>query len=173
MATGIPFDHSNSVYTAPGCYDLHTWQGLDVHGNLQVVSCWKFTPEELQYIAEHGHCFLKVMGGQPPVTIFAEDIYRDPTDAEIEDVAAAIPASGFVVMDDNAKARRVMVQMHDSGPTFEVFDLVKQPEGIRWVYGSMTDGKSVFNAYPLRLTDELADSYLNIPFDPNYFNKPQ
>ena len=69
----VPFSTMNCNYTAPGCEDLPARQE-EVNGHLEVVSVWQPSQEELNILNAGGMICLSVIGGQPPVSIWAEKV---------------------------------------------------------------------------------------------------
>lgn len=78
MALAKDFPQRNRMYVAEGCYDLPTHEYTE-NGDRVVISCWALNLEDINYINKHGHIYLKIIGGQPPVCILAEPIFtNDP-----------------------------------------------------------------------------------------------
>ena len=77
MAAPIHFPEANAVLVgspedkAAGIVlDLPTHRYQDLDGNRHVISCWRFTPEELAEIARTGCAWLHSWGHtHPPVSI--------------------------------------------------------------------------------------------------------
>lgn len=74
------FEGYNFVYTKPGsmtdeqCMDLPVFKGLDANGLPVIVSCWRFSKEDLEEIQRTGCIYLSVCGtGMPPVGLFTEN----------------------------------------------------------------------------------------------------
>lgn len=170
MANGIDFKEANAYPGGEGYYTLATWQGRDTSGTLQSISKWQFSAEEIEYIKEHGHCFLRVLGGQPPVQVFAGDPFRDYTIDEIIDILQAIPAEGFVCLnkeDDQVKrvlVRRVAIVDGQIDAVIMMFTLARR-ERMVWVYDGLLPANVAAKAFPLRLYGDQAVHFLNIPFD--------
>lgn len=69
----VKFPGVNVTYVAPGCKDLPTLvQGEE--GKLQVISCWKPSEEDLAVLNAGGCVCLSVLGGQPPVALWAQEV---------------------------------------------------------------------------------------------------
>ncbi len=74
MAEACSFDESNLVLSAPEGLEsrvsaLSVYKGLD-SGFSTVVSCWKFTQQELDNINKTGRVFIGVMGEtMPPIWV--------------------------------------------------------------------------------------------------------
>lgn len=78
------FDGSNFTFTKPNgmtdeqCMDLPVFKGdgLDEDGNVcypVIISCWKFSKEDLEEIQKTGHIFLQICGTvMPPVSLYTE-----------------------------------------------------------------------------------------------------
>ena len=69
----IKFEGANVTYTAPGCDDLPARVAV-VHEQLNVTSVWKPSEEELAILNDGGYVCLNVLGGQPPVALWAEKL---------------------------------------------------------------------------------------------------
>lgn len=79
MATGIPFEEANTVLHAPTAedaaagtvYDLHVHRYRDLDGQANVISKWKFTPEEMAAVVASGGEFWFNCWGHthPPIWI--------------------------------------------------------------------------------------------------------
>lgn len=69
----VKFEGMNVTYVAPGCLDLPT-RAEEIDGKLEVTSCWKPTPEELEVLNAGGCICLRVRGGQPPVALWTEAV---------------------------------------------------------------------------------------------------
>jgi len=94
MATGIPFAEANTVLRAPTpedaaagtVYDLAVCRYRDLDGCPNVISKWKFTPEELQaVIASDGEFWFNSWGNtHPPIWISGLDPFnrQESTDAD-------------------------------------------------------------------------------------------
>lgn len=73
--TAVKFNGMNTVYTAPGCYDLPTMQSEDeASGRMTVTSAWKPSEEDLEILNAGGCVCLSVIGGQPPVCLWAQEV---------------------------------------------------------------------------------------------------
>lgn len=79
MALGIPFYEANTILHAPTpedaaagtVYDLHVHRYRDLDGQANVISKWRFTPEELAEVVANGGEFWFGCWGQthPPMWI--------------------------------------------------------------------------------------------------------
>lgn len=67
----IHFVGENCNYTAPGCDDLPVYQE-EVDGHIEVMSVWQPSEKDLQILNSGGVICLNVLGGQPPVALWAE-----------------------------------------------------------------------------------------------------
>ena len=71
----VKFVGMNAVYTAPGCGDLPALHGKDEQtGHDTVTSVWKPSEEDLAVLNNGGCVCLAVVGGQPPVAMWAQDV---------------------------------------------------------------------------------------------------
>lgn len=73
------FKESNTVFGKPAdmtdeeCMDLPVWAGKDGLGFPVIISCWKFSKEDLEEIQRTGCIWLSITGqGMPPVSLFTE-----------------------------------------------------------------------------------------------------
>ncbi len=93
MAVGIPFDEANTILRAPTpedaaagtVYDLHVHRYRDLDGRPNVISKWKFTPEDLAaVIANGGEFWFNCWGDtHPPIWITGIDPFvRAPAPAQ-------------------------------------------------------------------------------------------
>lgn len=81
----IDFTERNFVYSKPEgwtdeqCSDLPVWKGevpIDDKGNTAhgIISCWKFSKEDLKEIQRTGVIWLNVTADvQPPISLFTEN----------------------------------------------------------------------------------------------------
>lgn len=69
----VKFEGANVTFTAPGCGDLPA-RADQVDGKLNITSCWKPSEEELAALNDGGYVCLNVLGGQPPVALWAEKL---------------------------------------------------------------------------------------------------
>lgn len=69
----VKFEGANVTYTAPGCGDLPTRAEAE-KGRLSVTSCWKPSAEELAILNAGGCVCLNILGGQPPVSMWVQEI---------------------------------------------------------------------------------------------------
>lgn len=69
----VKFEGMNVTYVAPGCKDLPT-KVEESDGNLSVISCWKPSEEDLAALNAGGCICLNVLGGQPPVALWAQKV---------------------------------------------------------------------------------------------------
>lgn len=88
------FEGSNFVFTKPKdmtdeqCVDLPVWRGMvpvDDAGTLfpAIISCWRFSKEDLEEIQKTGCIWLSITGtAMPPVSLFTENPFVTPTDAQ-------------------------------------------------------------------------------------------
>lgn len=79
------FEGSNFTFTKPKdmtdeqCMDLPVWKGevsIDEAGNTApaIISCWKFSKEDLEEVQKTGCIYLSITGyGMPPVSLFTEN----------------------------------------------------------------------------------------------------
>lgn len=79
----ITFDQSNFTFKKPAdmtdeqCGDLSVFKGKDTGGFPVIISCWKFSKEDLEEIQKTGHVWLSITGsGMPPVSIFTENPFE-------------------------------------------------------------------------------------------------
>ena len=71
----VKFKKMNAVFTGPGCDDLPALQTKDdTTGRETVTSVWKPTPEELEILNNGGCVCLSILGGQPPVALWAQEV---------------------------------------------------------------------------------------------------
>lgn len=77
------FLNSNFVFQKPksmtdeDCFDLPVYKGVDQAGTPVIVSCWRFSKEDLEEIQKTGCMYLQIVGnGMPPVTLFTEDPFK-------------------------------------------------------------------------------------------------
>lgn len=85
------FNEENATLDAPpgmeNCDPLPVYCGRCTNGHPMIVSCWKFTEDEIEEIKRTGRLWLVVHGSvMVPVSLtgtypFAEDIYK-PTEGE-------------------------------------------------------------------------------------------
>mgnify|MGYP001561571871 CR=1 FL=1 len=80
------FDQSNKVLdrpptmTADDCDPLNVWRGDDSEGIPVVISCWKFTKEELEIMQKTGKVWLIIRGTtMPPASISGMEIWPKET----------------------------------------------------------------------------------------------
>lgn len=81
----INFKEANQVFKKPEnmtdeqCMDLPCWKGLTVIDEKgtkvpAIMSCWKFSKEDLENIKRTGVIWLSITGmGMPPVSLFTEN----------------------------------------------------------------------------------------------------
>ncbi|HRQ17715.1 MAG TPA: hypothetical protein PL085_11605 [Agriterribacter sp.] len=79
------FEGSNFVFTKPAdmtdeqCSDLPVYKGHDAAGMPCIISCWKFSKEDLEEVQRTGCIYLAVTGhGTPPVSLFTENPFVQP-----------------------------------------------------------------------------------------------
>ncbi|NLU23723.1 MAG: hypothetical protein GXW99_03165 [Clostridiales bacterium] len=71
----VKFAGMNATFVAPGCDDLSAMKETsERYGRPSVTSCWKPTEEELQVLNNGGCVCLSVIGGQPPVALWAQKV---------------------------------------------------------------------------------------------------
>lgn len=77
------FNGSNFVFTKPKdmtdeqCMDLPVFKGKDSEGFPIIISCWKFSKEDLDEIQKTGEIYLSITGyGMPPVSLFTENPFE-------------------------------------------------------------------------------------------------
>ena len=71
----VKFAGMNAVYTAPGCDDLPAMRTEHEEvGKETVTSVWKPTPEDLEILNNGGCVCLSIWGGQPPVSMWTQDV---------------------------------------------------------------------------------------------------
>lgn len=77
------FKESNFTFTKPKgmtdeqCMDLPVFKGIDTDGNPVIISCWKFSKEDLEEILKTGQIYLQIAGhGMPPVRLFTESPFQ-------------------------------------------------------------------------------------------------
>lgn len=59
----VLFEGANVLFTAENCKDL---PALKTEG--EIISCWKFTPEEVKALMETGELWFSIIGDiQPPI----------------------------------------------------------------------------------------------------------
>lgn len=82
MGVATSFDESNHHLGPPKgvsedeCYTLSTWQG-PLDGQPVVVSCWKFTAEELAEINRTGRVWLMIWGAtMPPACVLGTSPFQ-------------------------------------------------------------------------------------------------
>jgi len=65
--------HKPADMTDEQCSSLPVFMGNDTEGTPVIISCWKFSKEDLEEIAQTGHIWLSITGqGMPPVSLFTE-----------------------------------------------------------------------------------------------------
>ena len=69
----VKFEGANCTHTAPGCKDLPSLHILD-GGHLSVTSVWKPSVEDLEALNNGGCICLNVLGGQPPVALWVQEV---------------------------------------------------------------------------------------------------
>ncbi len=112
MATGIPFPEANTLLRAPTpedaaagtVYDLHVHRYNDLDGQPNVISKWKFSPDELKTVVANGgefwfHCWghthppIAIMGDSPFVRAKVAEERETVAADELEAVARALCAA--------------------------------------------------------------------------------
>ena len=69
----VKFDGANVTYTAPGCGNLPARAEM-LDGKLNITSIWKPSEEDLVVLNAGGYVCLNVLGGQPPVALWVENL---------------------------------------------------------------------------------------------------
>lgn len=69
----VKFEGVNCTYTAHNCEDLPARHQL-VEDRLTVTSVWKPSAEDLKVLNAGGCICLSVLGGQPPVLMWAQEV---------------------------------------------------------------------------------------------------
>ena len=69
----VKFEGANCTYKAPGCKDLPSLHVLDGE-YLSVTSVWKPSAEDLEVLNNGGCVCLNVLGGQPPVNLWVQEV---------------------------------------------------------------------------------------------------
>lgn len=69
----VKFEGMNCTYVAPGCGDLPTRQEL-TENRMSVTSVWKPSAEDLEVLNAGGCVCLTVLGGQPPVSLWTQEV---------------------------------------------------------------------------------------------------
>lgn len=79
----VTFEGSNFTFTKPKdmtdeqCMDLPVFKGQNVDGFPVIISCWKFSKEDLEEIQKTGRIYLEIIGhGMPPVSLFTENPFN-------------------------------------------------------------------------------------------------
>lgn len=77
------FEESNFTFTKPSsmtdeeCADLPVFKGHDADGYPVIISCWKFSKEDLEEIERSGCIYLQIIGnGMPPVSLYTENPFN-------------------------------------------------------------------------------------------------
>jgi len=75
----VDFPNRNFVYTKPAnmtdeqCSDLPVFKGESSDGFPVIISCWRFSKEDMEEIQRTGCIYLSITGhGMPPVSLFTE-----------------------------------------------------------------------------------------------------
>lgn len=78
------FEGSNFTFTKPKdmtdeqCMDLPVFKGQTTDGFPVIISCWKFSKEDLEEIQKTGCIYLSITGyGMPPVSLFTENTFAE------------------------------------------------------------------------------------------------
>lgn len=78
------FNGSNFTFTKPQgmtdeqCMDLPVYKGKDSDGFPVIISCWRFSKEDLEEIQKTGSMYLCITGhGMPPVSLFTENPFEE------------------------------------------------------------------------------------------------
>lgn len=71
------FEGQNFTFTKPAnmtdeqCMDLPVYKGRDSDGYPEIISCWKFSKEDLEEIQRTGYIYLNICSEEmPPVSLF-------------------------------------------------------------------------------------------------------
>jgi hypothetical protein len=77
------FEGSNFTFTKPKdmtdeqCSDLTVFKGKTEDGFPVIISCWRFSKEDLETIKETGCIYLSINGNcMPPVSLFTESPFE-------------------------------------------------------------------------------------------------
>ena len=78
------FKSANFIFKKPDgmtdeeCMDLPVFMGNDWNENPVIISCWKFSKEDLKEIQKTGCIYLSIAGsgGMPPVSLFTENPFE-------------------------------------------------------------------------------------------------
>jgi hypothetical protein len=68
--------YGHVVYDTDANGNILTYPGGDRKVKLS-VSKWAFSKEDLQFVNQFGYIYLSVVGGQPPVSLFAEPLFNE------------------------------------------------------------------------------------------------
>jgi hypothetical protein len=74
----VDFKQSNLTLVGDDCFDLPVY-----HDNLQSISCWKPSEEELAEINLTGTIWLSVIGQHPPVMLSGKSPFEEDKDAHV------------------------------------------------------------------------------------------
>ena len=69
----VRFEGANCTYVAPDCGDLPTRREIEDE-YVSVTSVWKPSAEDLEVLNAGGCVCLNVMGGQPPVALWVQEV---------------------------------------------------------------------------------------------------
>lgn len=77
------FPQANVLYTYSPGFDLPVFRDeiQEVEGEppaTRVISKWKLSKEDIEFINDKGYIYLSIIGGQPPVCLIAEEIFTEP-----------------------------------------------------------------------------------------------
>jgi hypothetical protein len=82
----VDFPERNFVYGKPlgwtdeQCSDLPVFKGNTTDGFPVIISCWKFSKEDLEEIQRTGKIYLSITSdGMPPVSLFTENPFVQQT----------------------------------------------------------------------------------------------
>lgn len=88
MAKAIQFPEANTVFTAPNCYDLHSWDAptegeQSKHYPLK-ISCWQLTEEELRKPQKNGGklWLFQYSVNQPPTNLQVDSPFEPTEDGD-------------------------------------------------------------------------------------------
>lgn len=84
----VKFAGMNSVFTADGCDDLPALKREhETTGMTSVTSCWKPTDEEIEDLKAGGVVCLAVIGGQPPVSLWTQQVQIEAEEVMLNDLS--------------------------------------------------------------------------------------
>ena len=79
MAQHIDFEQANFTWQGDGedVNDLRAFVHRLENGQVETISLWKLTPEEIFEIVQTGQVWLRVFGYQPPVSVQAHTPFKN------------------------------------------------------------------------------------------------